>query len=47
MDPISGDSTLTFTVPKLPKGLPAGPYPLKVANKVGIAETMFTIDSSS
>ncbi len=47
MDPISGDSTLTFTVPKLPKGLLAGPYPLKVANKVGIAETMFTIDSSS
>jgi hypothetical protein len=41
MDPGTGESTLTFIVPK---GLAAGRYPLKVTNKVGTIETTFTID---
>lgn len=47
MDPTSGDSSLTFAVPKLPKGMLPGPYDLTVVNKVGAAETTFTIESSS
>jgi hypothetical protein len=35
MDPGTGESTLTFVVPK---GLAAGRYPLKVTNKVGTVE---------
>lgn len=34
-DPVNGDSTITFVVPKLPKGINPGAYPLKVSNKVG------------
>jgi hypothetical protein len=40
MDPGTGESTLTFVVPK---GLAAGRYSLKVTNKVGTVETTFTI----
>ncbi len=34
-DPVNGNSTITFVVPKLPKGINPGAYPLKVSNKVG------------
>jgi hypothetical protein len=44
MDPTNGVSTLTFVVPKLPKGLLPGPYTLKVINKVGTAQTPFTVN---
>ena len=45
MNPTNGESTLTFVVPKLPKGFNTGAaYPLKVANKVGTAQTTFTVD---
>jgi len=45
MDRSNGDSTLTFIVPKLPKGFAYGvAYPLKIANKVGVAETTFTVE---
>lgn len=44
MDPTSGISTLTFVVPKLPKGLLPGPYLLKVTNKVGTGQTNFTVN---
>lgn len=45
MDPTNGDSTLTFVVPKLPKGLSSGvAYHLKVSNKVGMVEITFTVD---
>ena len=40
MDPATGESTLTFVVPK---GLVAGTYPFKVKNKVGTASTTFSI----
>jgi hypothetical protein len=44
MNPANGNSTLTFEVPKLPKGLSTGvAYPLKVANKVGTVQTTFTV----
>ena len=46
MNPANGDSTLTFEVPKLPKGFSYGiAYPLKVTNKVGFDQTTFTIDA--
>ncbi len=45
MDPTGGDSTLTFIVPKLPKPLGPGDYTLKVTNKLGIAETTFTVEA--
>jgi hypothetical protein len=45
MDPSSGDSTLTFVVPILPKGMLPDLYPLKIVNKVKAAETTFTIES--
>ena len=41
MNPTTGESTITFRVPK---GLSTGPHPLKMTNKVGTAETSFTID---
>ena len=45
MNPANGNSTLTFEVPKLPKGLSTGvAYPLKVANKVGTVQTTFTVE---
>jgi hypothetical protein len=44
MEPASGQSTLTFVVPKLPKGLNPGTYPLKVSNKVGTAQTTFFVE---
>jgi hypothetical protein len=45
MEPTTGASTLTFEVPKLPKGFNTGvAYPLKIANKVGTAQTTFTVD---
>ena len=44
MDPTNGESTLTFVVPKLPKGVNPGTYPLKVTNKVGSAQTTFTVE---
>lgn len=42
----TGASTLTFQVPKPSKSFPAGPYPLKVTNKIGsaTASTEFTIE---
>lgn len=40
MNPTTGESTLTFVVPK---GLSAGNYPLKIVNKIGSDETTFTI----
>jgi hypothetical protein len=47
MDPTNGESTLTFIVPKLPKPLtPGTPYTLRISNKLGFAETLFTVDSS-
>jgi hypothetical protein len=46
MNEVSGESTLTFLVPKLPKGFSYGiAYPLKVTNKVGFDQTTFTIDA--
>ena len=45
MHPTTGDSTMTFVVPKLPKGFSSGvAYPLKVSNKIDTAETTFTVD---
>jgi hypothetical protein len=44
MEPTNGESSLTFVVPKLPKGLLPGPYPLKIANKIGTAEATFTVE---
>jgi hypothetical protein len=46
MDPADGDSRLTFIVPKLSKSLPPGTYTLRISNKLGIVETMFTVDPS-
>jgi hypothetical protein len=47
MDPTNGDSWLKFIVPKLPNPLtPNTSYTLKVTNKLGFAETLFTVDSS-
>ena len=45
MNPTTGASELKFLVPKPSKSFPAGPYPLKVANRIGIAiaDTNFTI----
>ena len=42
----TGVSELTFLVPKPSKRFPAGPYPLKVANKIGkaTASTNFTVE---
>ena len=44
MNPTNGESTLTFVVPKLPKGLNPGAYTLKVTNKIGTAQTTFTVE---
>jgi hypothetical protein len=43
MDKTSGNSELRFIVPKLSKEFLQGEYLLKVKNKVGIAETTFTV----
>jgi subtilisin family serine protease len=45
MNPTNGASELRFVVPKLSNSFPAGTYPLKVDNKIGIAtaDTDFTI----
>jgi 5'-nucleotidase/UDP-sugar diphosphatase len=40
MNPTTGESTITIIVPK---GLVAGNYPMKLINKIGSAETTFTI----
>ena len=46
MNEVSGESTLTFVVPKLPKGFNYGiAYPLRVINKVGSGLAAFTIDA--
>jgi hypothetical protein len=44
MDPTNGDSRMTFIVPKLSKSLPAGTYTLRISNKLGSGETLFTIE---
>jgi|GEM_PF-3309146 len=48
MNPTTGASELKFLVPKPSKRFPAGPYPLKVANRIGIATAKinFTIEPS-
>jgi hypothetical protein len=44
MDPVTGESTLTFVVPKVSKSFLPGTYPLKITNKIGTVETTFTVD---
>jgi hypothetical protein len=44
MDPTRGESTLTFIVPKLPKPLVPDTYTLKITNKLGTVDTLFTVD---
>ena len=45
MNPESGRSSLTFVVPKLPRDFISGlEYQLKITNKVGTAQTIFTVD---
>jgi hypothetical protein len=43
MDPATGASEFTFVVPKLSKSFLEGTYRLKVTNKVGTAQTPFTV----
>jgi hypothetical protein len=46
MNPASGDSSMTFIVPKLPKLLVPTTYTLKITNKLGFAEALFTVEPS-
>ena len=46
MDPTNGESRLTFIVPRLPKLLAPTTYALKITNKLGFAESLFTVEPS-